>query len=90
MYNKVKNIMSSYHNVNLLGSTTTQSPIVISNHSIMLGADHLIRKTQNNFFTVISFDFPHKMLSSRGITTFTWTFHHVFRQGNLLCGIRRT
>ena len=28
MYNKVKNIMSSNHNVILLGSTTTQSPII--------------------------------------------------------------
>ena len=28
MYNKVKNIMSSHHNVILLGSTTTQSPII--------------------------------------------------------------
>ena len=38
----------------------------------------LAAKLKTIFFTVISFDFPHKMLSSRGITTFTWTFHHVF------------
>ena len=34
IYNKVKNIMSSNHNVTLLGSTTTQSPIIISNHRV--------------------------------------------------------
>ena len=26
----------------------------------------------------ISFDSSHTMLSSRGVITFTWTFHHVF------------
>ena len=42
------------------------------------------------FSTFISFDSPYTMLSSRGVTTFTWTFHHVFDKESYLCGICRT
>ena len=35
-------------------------------------------ETQNFFSPFISFDSPYTMLSSRGVTTFPWTFHHVF------------
>ena len=47
-------------------------------------------KLKTIFSPFISFDSPHTMLSSQGVTTFTWIFHHVFLIRKLLCGICRT